>query len=457
MSKRPNIVIVNPDQMRWDYMTPAGHPFIDTRHLSALAAKGTHYRKTFCVSPMCGPSRTSFVTGQYPMEHGVRNYHGELDPAKPHAFRQFKKAGYRIALHGKDHIVYDDAIGILYDEGEDICLGNSDDHPDYQHSWSSGPLEKGSEWDITERLATAGLSFMERQAAANTPFLLTLNFQDPHPYFACPEPYASLFSPDQFELPPNFRREPVPGEPTRLSIWREHSESLLATEEDFKKAMAMYGGQIRYVDDQLGRVMAKLDELGIADNTLVLFWSDHGELLGDFGVTHKLPCYYDCLTRVPAILYDPSGRIAPGDCDELVETIDLMATLLDLAGLEQPPGSGARSLLEPVSPPREDVFSEAGLYVKPPAKPTLGLKLRAPLEPTHWGPGCMLRTDIWKLCRYAHDQGELYDLANDPYEMNNLYGLPDYATMQANLETRLTRRLLCQGQAPELLPDAPRE
>lgn len=168
---------------------------------------------------MCGPSRTSFVTGQYPCEHGVRDYHGTMPHDYPNALAVLRNSGYRVALHGKDHIVEPDAIGILYDEGEDICLGNSDGHPDYAHSWSSGPLEKGSEWDITERLTTAGIEFMERQVQAEQPFFLTLNFQDPHPYFTCPEPYASLFDPEQFELPPNFRREALPREPRRLSIW----------------------------------------------------------------------------------------------------------------------------------------------------------------------------------------------------------------------------------------------
>jgi len=448
MSTLPNIVILNPDQMRWDYLSPAGHPFLATQHLSRLAQMGTYLPHTFCTSPMCGPSRTSFLTGRYPAEHGVREYAGDYDPAGPNAMHLLGEAGYQRALFGKDHVITEDAIGVYYDEGEDICLGNNDNHPAYHHSWSSGVLEKGSSWDITERLTDAGLAFIDRQAKQENPFFLTLNYQDPHPFFGCPEPYASLFSPEQFTLPPTFRREAAAGEPRRLSIWREHSESLLATEEDFRRAMAFYAGQVRYVDDQVGRVLAKLEDLDLLQNTLILFWSDHGELLGDFGVTHKLPVFYDCLTRIPAIFYDPGGRVARGVDPQLVESIDLMGTLLDLAGLPQPRGSHARSLAARHQPPRQSVFAEAGLYRPTPQQANPELKLIAPFHPTHHGVGAMLRTADWKVCQYSDDTPELFSLRDDPHENHNRFGDPAVADVQANLLSTLASRLLMQGADP---------
>lgn len=441
----PNIVIINPDQMRWDYMTPAGHPFIKTKNLSKLASMGTYFPQTFCTSPMCGPSRASFVTGLYPSGHGVREYAGDLDPTAPNAFHVLKEAGYKRALFGKDHIMLEDAIGTFYDEGEDICLGNSDDHPDYTYSWSSSTLEKGSKWDITERLTTAGLEFIDREHARKNPFFLTLNFQDPHPFFAAPEPYASLFDPDQFSLPESFRREPVDGEPRRLSLWREHSDSLQAREEDFLRAMATYCGQIRYVDDQVGRVLNKLSVLDILDSTLILFWSDHGELLGDYGVTHKLPVFYDCLTRIPAILFDPTGRIRKGVDPQLVESIDLMATLLDLAGLSQPQGSHARCLNKPEIPQRTSVFAEAGLFLPTPRERTPDLSLKAPFAPTHHGSGAMIRTQSCKLCLYGDDMAELFNLEKDPSETVNLIDDPDFRSIRESLLFKLSERLLNQG------------
>ncbi|MEN8725479.1 MAG: sulfatase [Lentimonas sp.] len=452
ITKKYNIVILNPDQMRWDSMTPNGHPFIETKHLSRLAAMGTNFDHAFCPSPMCGPSRTSMLTGQYPCEHGVRDYGGDLNPSLPNALHSLKKAGYHRALFGKQHVTVENGIGLHYDEGEDICIGNMDDHPDYVHSWSSGTLEADSPWNVTERLTTAGLDYIERRNQTGEPFFLTLNYQDPHPYFTAPEPYASMFSPDQFELPENFRREPVEGEPKRLSNWRNNSRSLEASEDDFKKAMAMYCGQIRYVDDQVGRVLDKLESLGILDDTIVLFWSDHGEFLGDFGVTHKQAAFYDSMVRVPVILWDPSQSIAQGDNNSMVETPDILATILDLCSVPQPEGSRAHSLSKDNYQPRADVFAEGGIYLTPLDKPIEGVNLRAPHSPSQFGPGSMLRTNRWKLCTHSFDCWELYDLENDPNECVNLINVPEHTELVRKLSQRLTHRMLCQGQAPEHLP-----
>ncbi|VGO11786.1 Arylsulfatase [Pontiella desulfatans] len=446
-----NIVVVNPDQMRWDYMTPNGHPFIGTSNLSRLAAMGTNFERAFVSCPMCGPSRVSVVTGQYPSEHGCRNYGGRMHPEHPNLFHNLKAAGYHRALFGKDHIMAEDAIGVLYDEGEDICIGNMDDHPDYARSWSAGVLDPSSPSNLTERLTSAGLDYIDRRCQTGEPFFLTLNYQDPHPYFACPEPYASMFSPDQFDLPSNFRRGPVAGEPRRMTLWRENSRSGEATEEDFKKAMAMYCGQIRYVDDQLGRVLDKLEERGILDETIVLFWSDHGEFLGDYGVTHKMAAFYDSLVRVPLVLWDPSGTIPKGRQANLVEALDVFATVLDLCGVPQPEGSRAYSLLSANHEPRADVFAEGGIQMAPLEEPIRKANLRAPHGPTHFGAGAMLRTDRWKLCTHSFDGWELYDLENDPSDSCNLYDKPELAPVARELTQRLMARMMNHGQAPEHL------
>lgn len=449
-----NIVLINPDQMRWDYCTHAGHPFINTQHLSRLAAMGAAFSHAFVACPMCAPSRTSFVTGKYAIEHGVRNYGPAFDPTHPNALGNLGAAGYRRAIFGKDHIAADPAtaIGTLYDEGEEICLGNMDKHPDYKFSYSSGPLAADSPFNITGRLTTAAIDFIQRQTRANQKFFVTLNYQDPHPYFTCPEPYASMFSPGQFTMPPNFRHEPVPGEPSRLSLWRTHSLANQASDLERRQLMAFYCGQIRYVDDQIGRILDTLQQLNALDNTLVLFWSDHGEYLNDFGVTHKQATFYDCLTRVPMVLFDPRQRIKPGRNENLVEAMDMMATVLDLAGVPQPAGSRAYSLLTPDYQPRADVFADAGLYRQPPQKPIPGLALRAAFSPTAYGPGAMIRTRTHKLCASAFDTYELYDMHNDPHEMRNLIADPAHAAIRAELQQRLMARMLCLGQAPEHVP-----
>lgn len=451
MSKRPNIVIINPDQMRWDYASCYGHPFIETKHLDRLAAMGTLFEKAFVSCPMCGPSRTSFLTGQYPIEHGVRNYGGDYDQSKPNALHVLGEAGYIRGLWGKDHVFKGKVIGTMYDEGQNICLGNMDKHPKYARSYDSTVLEVDSPWNITKRLTDSGLDFINHHANRNQPFFLTLNYQDPHPFFACPEPWASLFEPEQFELPSNYRNRPVEGEIRRLTHWRIHSDEINMPEEALRRAMAMYCGQIRYVDDQIGRILDTLENKNLLDNTIILFWSDHGEFLGDFGVTHKMPAFFECLMRVPLVLWDPTGRLEKGVYQSPIETMDAMATVLEICGLEQPEGSRARSLIS--SEPRTDVFADAGLLIQQPKEPIEGLRLKAAFAPTSHGPGAMLRTQQWKLTQYADDIGELYDLKNDPHETNNLYAKREYNDIRSELQLRLNQRMLCRGQAPEDLQE----
>ena len=221
--------------------------------------------------------------------------------------------------------------------------------------------------------------------------------------------------------------------------------------QELKRAMAIYCGQIRYVDDQLGRVIGCLKNLNLMENTIVLFWSDHGEFIGDFGVTHKMPAFFECLMRVPLVVWDPSGSLKRGVQSDLVEVMDAMATVLDLCSVPQPEGSRARSLTAGLSP-RRDIFADAGLLVKQPQQPIEGLKLKGAQSPTAFGPGSMLRTADWKLCVYADNLGELYDLSNDPHEKQNLYNYPAYLAIRAELEQRLAQRMLCRGQSPEDLP-----
>ena len=453
-AKRPNIVIINPDQMRWDYASCYGHPFIATRNIDRLASMGTRFERAFTASPMCGPSRTSFLTGQYPIEHGVRDYGGDFDPEKPNALSVLGEAGYVRGIWGKDHCFKGDVIGRQYDEGEDICIANMGEHPEYVNAWDSTTLDASSRWNLTKRLTDAGLDFVGRHADGNKPFFLTLNFQDPHPFFACPEPWSKLFRPEQFQLPTNFRRSPINGEIRRLTHWRINSGAVEMPEHDLKRAMATYSGQIRYVDDQVGRILDRLEALDLLNNTIVLFWSDHGEFLGDFGVTHKMPAFFDCLVRVPLVLWDPTGKVQRGVQGNMVELMDGMATILDLCDLSQPFGSHARSLVRGALP-RTEIFADAGLLVQQPEDPIEGQTLKAAYEPTSFGPGAMLRTHDWKLCMYADDQGELYNIKNDPHEMRNYFGKPEFSDLQNDMQQRLIQRMLCRGLAPEDLPVAP--
>ncbi|MDO6567904.1 sulfatase-like hydrolase/transferase [Alteromonas sp. 1_MG-2023] len=448
---KPNIVIINPDQLRWDYLSCYGHKFIETKNIDRLAKMGTLFEHTFASAPMCGPSRVSFLTGQYPIEHGVRQYGGQYDQSKPSALKILGDAGYKRAIWGKDHCFKGNVIGSLYDEGEDICIGIMGQNPNYVNAWDSAELEKDSQWNLTKRLTDSGIDFIKQNANSDQPFFLTLNYQDPHPFFTCPEPYCSLFDSSQFNLPANYRNAPIEKEIRRLTHWRIHSGETDMPSEELKQAMAMYCGQIRYVDDQVGNILDTLKNLELLDNTIIVFWSDHGEFIGDFGVTHKIPAFYECLMRVPLIIYDPTGRLPKGKNTSLVELMDGMATVLDLCNLEQPQGSHAISQVSGKNT-RKDIYADAGMMLQQPKEPVANFRIKGAMPPTPYGPGSMLRNEEWKICLYADDQGELYNILQDPNEKENLFDVPQYQDIKTTMMNRLIQRMMCFGQMPERLP-----
>ena len=199
-------------------------------------------------------------------------------------------------------------------------------------------------------------------------------------------------------------------------------------------------------------MLDKLEQLDILDKTIVLFWSDHGEFLGDYGVTHKMAAFYDSMVRIPMVLWDPSGQVPRGANRDLVEAADIFATMLDLCGIPQPNGSRACSLMQQAYEPRVDVYAEGGLQLAPEEAPIAEVNLRAPHGPTHFGAGAMLRTERWKLCVHSFDRWELYDMENDPVECRNIYEDPQHAQVVRELTQRLMARMMNYGQAPEHLP-----
>jgi arylsulfatase A-like enzyme len=440
-----NLLIITPDQLRRDYVGTYGHPFIGTRHIDALAARGVRVENAYCAAPLCGPSRISFATSTAFSEHNRRNYGSTIDyNAIPNLISVLKGAGRSAGLFGKNHVFHVPQLGDIFDEYHRISFGNYDEHPKYAHSWSSFEMEADNAYNMTGELTTMAIDFMQRQMEAGKPFVTWVNYQDPHPAFMCPEPYYSLFDPDQFEIPASFTRGRDKSKPRRLYNWKIQSEMPLATEQDVKAAMAAYCGQIRYVDDQVGRMWESLEEAGIADRTIILFFADHGEFLGDHGVFHKLPVFYECLTHIPCILYHPDWPA--GTFEGLVEEIDFTPTLLEGLGLEIPPTMTGHSIAPNLAAGegggRESLLVEAGIGAPTPQQPIEGAKHRAPFPPNSFGPGAMLRVGPFKLSHYADDQNELYDLESDPHEMRNLYDDPEYADVRRELTECLLDRVL---------------
>ncbi len=448
---RMNLLILTPDQYRADYVDCYGHRTIGTSNIDRLAADGVRFDRCYCAAPLCGPSRISFATSLRFSEHGRRNYWSCISYDVPNIVRSLNQAGYRSGMFGKNHLFLYDQLPEIWNEAHEITLGNCDDHPEYRKSYSAFPLADDHPYNITALLADEAIDFI-RRSTADEPFLCWVNWQDPHPAFTCPEPYASMFDPEDVQLPANWSKQ-TSDKPRRLENWRVNSLADRCTEEDARRAIAMYMGQCRYVDDQVGRIVKTLEKTGQLDNTLIVFLSDHGELLGDFGVFHKLPLFYECLTRTPVIIRYPRGMVKPFVFDGLVEQVDLAPTILDAIGVAVPQSMVGQSFHKQIvagdGDGRDSILVEAGLQVPTSPGPVEGANHRAPVVPNSFGPGAMVSDGRYKLSMYCDDRHELYDLQTDPHEMKNLYDDPGCLQVRMRMMELLARRTLGAGVRPD--------
>ncbi len=449
--KNYNLLILTPDQYRADYVGSYGHKTIGTKNIDRLANEGVRFDKCYCPAPLCGPSRISFATSMRFSEHQRRNYWSCIDYHVPNIVSTLKDSGFRTGMFGKNHLFLYEQLTEAWDELHEICLGNYDDHPQYTRSYSAFELDKDHRYNITGLLADEAADFIERNPA-DKPFLCWVNWQDPHPAFIAPEPYASMFDPDDMELPANWTKK-TEGKPRKLENWRINSLAHECSEEEARKAMAMYMGQCRYVDDSVGRLIKCLEDTGQLENTVIIFLSDHGELLGDFGVFHKIPVFYESLTRTPVIIRYPKGMVKPFVFEGLAEQVDLAPTLLDAVGVKVPQSMVGKSWHEAMlagdGTGRESALVEAGLQVPTPDGPVPGANQRAPHVPNSFGPGAMVTDGRYKLSMYSDDQHELYDLETDPHEMTNLYGVSGNEAVQYRMMELLIRRRLDAGVRPD--------
>ncbi len=439
------MLLLCPDQLRADYLSCYGHPTVGTTSIDRLASEGVRLDRAYCAAPLCGPSRISLVTSTRLSEHGHRNYGSTINYRVPNLVRLLKESGYRTAMFGKNHCFDAGQLPQIWDDLHDICAGNYDDHPRYRRSFDAFPMEPDYHLNLTGLLADEAIGFLQRQSGE--PFLLWVNWQDPHPAFTCPEPYFSMFDPNEIALPPMYRDGGGTGKPRRLSNWQANSRASEATDGEIRQAIAAYMGQVRYVDDSVGRILDALAESGLDKDTLVVFLADHGEMLGSQGAFHKLGAFYECLTRIPVIIRHPDG-LYRGVFGGLVEEVDLAPTILEACGIESPPSfvgeSLHRRLVERRQEGRETVLVEAGMQA-PTWPGPFGENQRAPFMPNQFGPGAMVSDGRYKLSVYHDDTCELYDLQSDPDELHNRFDDPALADARHRLTLELCRRLFGVG------------
>ncbi len=494
-AKRPNILLITSDQQ---HPAALGclNPEVRTPHLDALARDGTLFTRAYCPNPTCTPTRASIITGLYPSQHGAWSLGTMLDESADTVGSRLHAAGYDTALIGKAHFQpLTSAPGYhsleSYPILQDLDFWRSfhgpfygfnhvelaRNHADEAHVGQHYALwmeEKGAKdwrryfrpptgtteaqygrWNIPLELhyntwiAERSVARIDAAVQEDRPFFLWASFFDPHPPYLVPAPYDTMYDPGSLTIPevhpgehdrnpPHFRvtQEQRPD----FSSWQEtpypnHGfHSHLRSRLDRARDLALYYGMVSCMDDAIGRILARLASLGLAEDTLVVFTSDHGHFLGQHGLIAKGPFHYEDVVKVPFVVRWPGHVSAGRRSNGLQSLVDLAPTFLSAAAEPVPGTMSGRDQL-PVWRGETDRVRD---HVR--------------IENRHQPTALHLETyvdDRYKLTVYrGHDYGELFDLQEDPDEVRNLWDVPSASGLKASLLLRFAQSTLAAQPLP---------
>ena len=449
--KAPNVLWICADQQRWDTIAALGNRHIRTPNIDRLVNEGVTFLNAFCQSPICTPSRSSFLTGRYPSAvHGCGNGNERWAEAAPLVTKLLADGGYTCGLVGKLHLAgcHSRVEPRPEDDGYSVFHW-SHSHKDIWpegHAYADWVREQGGdlgkmyqdkgymepELHQTKFCADKAIEFMEGDHA--DPWLMSVNIFDPHLPFDPPQKYRDRYSAD--EMPdPLFRDSDLEAQAALDGIDFQYP-ARRPEEFQAKDKIAAYYAMIEQIDDHVGRMLEALERTGQRENTLVIFTSDHGEMLGDHGLIAKGCRFYEGLVHVPLIFSWPGTFEGGRRKEALVELTDIAPTLLELAGLpidERMAGRSLAPLLEgDLDSHRDSARCE---YYR-------ALSLIAPGRENWEGSfATMHRTDRYKLVVYhGHDQGELFDLQEDPGEFENRWDDPNFASLRFELLKQMLDR-----------------
>jgi len=411
--KRPNIIFILSDDHRWDMLGSMGHPFIQTPHMDRLAEGGVLFSNAFVTTSLCSPSRGCFITGQYAHKHGVKNNITPWNDSNITFLELLKQTGYDTAFIGKWHMPgklpelrgVDDFITFTVQGGQ----GRYYNCPliiDGREVPSRKPY-------ITEDLTDYALDFVSQKR--DNPFCLYLAHKAVHHQFLPPPETKGMYKGVDLNLPPE-------SDPwitwSRGSIWY----GLLGPMD---LHFRMYCEALTALDQQIGRVLDKLDELGIADNTIVIYAGDNGYFWGEHHLVDKRWPYEESI-RVPFIVRYPEYIRHPGrKAGQMVLNIDVAPTILDMAGIAVPSGMDGMSIA-PILKNPDASWRKAWLYEYFKDYPYQVPEMFA------------VRTDRHKYIEYqGRKKAELFDIAKDPREMQNLMNTPEGERIQPGLKKML--------------------
>jgi len=443
LQRRPkNVLLVMCDQHKHQALSIDGDPVAHTPNLDALARSGIRFDSAYCSNPVCVPARASLLTGLYTHHHHTWNNTTPLPFEHKTIAHYLGRAGYMSALIGKMHFVDAQTHGFDYKLdfndwfqylgpktklwADELGLPNSgsgqpqidDLWRDFGDPWKDvrepdgrkGAVSVGGISKIPDRdqfesfVARESIRFL-KEHGKQQPFFLVTSFLKPHDPFMPSARFAARYPPESMRLPDTWGKvdlDTVPRE-IRNAITLDRPTPELKDPAQAKRRISYYYASLEQMDEAAGQVLKALDDLGLAEDTLVVYTSDHGEMLGEHGLWNKF-VFYEPSVAVPLIFHVPGLTQANARCATPISITQVMPTILEICGVPVPSGidgeSLVRDLRQPAATRQTTVYSEYAL--------------RSP------GAKYMIRRGDYKYCHYDNDTPELYNLRGDPKEMHNL-------------------------------------
>jgi arylsulfatase len=459
--ERPNVLLIMTDQHRADAIGAYGNAAIRTPHIDSLARGGTRFTNHWTQHPVCMPSRACVFTGRYPSSHGVRTNGITLPRAEVTLAHVFQQNGYRTGGAGKFHFVphYNRELPTMeshpgpfygftdFHLGEDLRGGEQEQWIAKFHATYAGkpdhqiPVElHNSHW-----AASHTIQFIRECSNRKTPFFAFCSFVDPHHPYDPPAPYSEMYK--EADMPPPILRAGEHGD--KPPFYRPHVAAFARLSARTAYHRTQYYGEVSLIDDSVGRILKALSDLKLRDNTIIVFTSDHGDVLGDHGIWYK-GFYHYASCACTALIVNWPGRVKAGKVvTNIVQQIDIFPTLTALAGAPNPPGVQGRSQTDVLTTDTTSTGYESALIEfgmsgasAPGLAPPILFSPRVP-DSGSIPDLYTLRTLNWRMSYYpGQEYGELYDLEKDPGEFTNRWKDPSLASVRRTLKEQLLDRVL---------------
>jgi len=475
MPKTPkNLVFIFTDQQRFDTLACYGNHKIKTPNLNRLAKQSAVFEHAYVSQPVCTPSRATIMTGQYPHTHTLTKNNIALpeeiptiaEMVDPNHFQRGYIGKWHLgneifAQHGFDHWVsIEDNYRQHYSSDKDANQNCSYHHFLKKHGFN--PDKDGLDFaSFSREFATripaqySKPAFIAEEAEnyikknKDNPFMLYINFLEPHtPYHGA---YDDMYDPNEIDLPPNFGQQPSEDAQFKYQLIQQKAFKgeywPLVDEKSWRKQIAYYWGLVSLVDTYVGKILDSLKAHGLEDDTAIVFTSDHGDMMGDFGLIAKGVMYQPSV-RVPLLIRVPGITDQNPIIKKPVSHIDLVATLLDILDQPHEGRTQGKSLYPVIKGEQElqnnDVFIEYLNGAVSSDGQFKGVTLTDDLRkkgmatyPTPTQERTLITEDLWRLTLIESGEPELYDLNTDPHERNNLYHNPNYADQVSTLTKKM--------------------